>query len=126
MSLPVQINMLATTAGDKWHGIPTIGPVLIRENQDDPGTAPSFPLSRVRMQFRRNGQLGMTLDSNGSGDYPIQISNAATWLVHFPEIQPLPLGAGIWQTDVEFWEGTDTAPQTFYKATLIVAQDITR
>lgn len=124
--MPITIQLPPAVRGDKWHGIPTIGPVLVRENAEDPGTAPSFPLSRVRMQFRRNGVLGMTLDSDGSGDYPIQISNAATWLVHFPEIQPLPLDAGIWQTDVEFWEGTDTAPQTFYKASLTVTQDITR
>jgi hypothetical protein len=118
--MPVNAPLQPTVRGDKWQGIAAIGPVLIN------GLQPTFPLARIRAQFRRNGQLGMTLDSNGSGDYPIVISNADTWFAHVPEIQPLPLDAGTWQWDMEFWAVGDAAPVTYYAGTLSVTNDITR
>ena len=117
----ITIQLEPAVRGDKWQGIPAIGPVLIN------GVAPTFPLSRLRMQFRKAGKLGMTLDSvPGEGIYPIQISNAATWLAHIPVVQPLPLDAGDWEWDLEFYAGTDTAPLTLYKGVLSVTQDQTR
>jgi hypothetical protein len=118
-TLPIQIDLSPTTAGDKWQGIAAIGPVLIN------GAQPAFPLSRVKMQFRRGGRLGATFDSEPGG-LPIAISNATTWLAHIPESQPLPLEAGVWQWDLEFWQGTDAAPLTFYRGTLTVMPETTK
>ena len=118
---PITINLEPAVRGDKWQGIPTIGPVLVN------GVAPTLPLARIRMQFRKAGKLGMTLDTQpGEGIYPIQISNAATWFAHIPKVQPLPLESGDWEWDMEFYEGTDTAPLTFYEGVLVVKPDKTR
>jgi hypothetical protein len=119
-TLPIQIDLAATTAGDKWQGIAAIGPVLIN------GLQPAFPLSRVKMQFRRGGRLGATFDSEPGDSYPITISNAETWLAHVPEVQPLPLEAGSWQWDMEFFTGSDTAPLTYYRGILTVLPEITK
>jgi hypothetical protein len=120
MSIPIQIDLAATTAGDKWQGIAAIGPVLINDAQ------PEFPLSRVKMQFRRGGKLGVTFDSESGDSLPIVISNATTWLAHVPEVQPLPLETGTWQWDMEFWQGDDAAPLTFYRGVLTVLPQITK
>lgn len=118
---PVTINLEPAVRGDKWQGIHTIGPILVNDAQ------PTFPLSRVQMQFRKGGALGMTLDSQpGAGIHPIIIANAATWFVQIPAVQPLPLSPGDWQWDIQFWEGADTAPQTFYRGRLSVEPDVTR
>lgn len=118
---PVTITLDPAVRGDKWQGIAAIGPVLMDAAQ------PTFPLARIRMQFRRAGRLGMTLDSDGGdGVYPITISNATTWLAHIPEVQPLPLDAGTWEWDMEFYAGEDTAPLTLYAGSLTVTPDATR
>lgn len=40
------INLEDHKRGDKWYGVPKIGPILINEEQ------PSLPLSRIRMGFQ--------------------------------------------------------------------------
>lgn len=119
--MPVTINLSSVVRGDKWQGIPSIGPILVN------GLQPSDILSRIRIQFRKNGVLGMTLDSESSVDRTglIVISNATTWLAHIPALQPLPLEAGDWKWDAEFYAGTDTAPLTYYKGVLTVTGDET-
>jgi hypothetical protein len=118
---PVFIQLQPAVHGDKWQGIAAIGPILINDSQ------PAFPLSRIRMQFRQAGKLGMTLDSEpGAGVYPIEISDDTTWLAHIPEVQPLPLGIGRWEWDMEFWAGDDAAPLTLYYGTLRVTNDQTK
>jgi hypothetical protein len=119
-AIPIQIDLSPTTAGDKWHGIASIGPVIIDDAQ------PALPLTRVKMQFRRNGRLGATFDSKLGNSFSIVISNATTWLAHIPESQPLPLEAGVWQWDMEFWAGTDAAPLTFYRGPLTVMPETTK
>lgn len=115
------ITLQPAIRGDKWQGIAAIGPVLIS------GAPPAFPLTRIRMQFRRFGRVGMTFDTvPGENSYPIQISNPATWLAHIPEVSPLPLEVGGWTWDMEFWQGSDAAPQTLYAGTLTVLADQTR
>lgn len=118
--MAVKINLAPVKRGDKWRGVPTIGPVLVN------GIVPSFPLARVRAQFKRSGQLGMTLDSNGNGDHPIVIHTPETWFASIPPIQPLPLGAGSWEWDMEFYAEGDTAPETYYYGVLEVITDVTR
>jgi hypothetical protein len=121
MSIPIPIELSPTTAGDKWQGIASIGPVLVND------LTPAEPLARIRMQFRRLGELGTTFDSEpGDNTFPIVISNAATWLAHIPEVQPLPLAAGEWKWDMEFWAGDDAAPLTFYRGVLDVQNEITQ
>ena len=121
MAIPVNITLADAKRGDRWQGISSIGPVLVN------GAAPATPLTRVRIQFRKSGKLGITLDSEESeGVHPIEISDAETWLIHIPEIQPLPLSPGLWDWDAEFYEGDDVAPQTFYEGTMLVVEDITK
>ena len=116
--IPVTIELQPAKHGDKWQGIVSIGPVLFN------GQQPTFPLSRLRLQFWKDGELGMTLDSNVAGrDGPVVISNATTWLAHIPALQPLPLTVGNWEWTAEFYEGNDTAPQTYYDGVLTVTND---
>jgi hypothetical protein len=120
-SNPVEAELAHLTAGDRWQGIAAIGPVLI-----DGGT-PASPLARVRMQFRRGGRLGAALDSEPGGDFPIVISNAATWSAHVPPSGgTLPLETGSWQWDAEFWQGDDLAPLTLYRGIMVIGPKITR
>ena len=117
---PVEAVIAGITQGDRWQGIAAIGPVLI-----DGGT-PASPLARVRMQFRRGGKLGVTLDSQ-SGDFQIIISNPETWLASIPPNgRSLPLETGSWQWDAEFWQGDDLAPVTLYKGTMVIGPKVTR
>lgn len=119
--MSIRVKLEPAKRGDKWQGIPTIGPVTVN------GSPPTFPLSRIRAHFRKSGVVGMMLDSHGeAGSHSIIITNADTWLAHVPEIQPLPLDSGDWEWDMEFWEGNDTAPQTFYSGTLRVTNDVTK
>lgn len=101
--------------GDKWGG-DSIGPVTFD------GANPTFPLARVRIEFTRNGSLGMVLDSNGTGDYPISIADAATWFVYLPTIQPIPLDAGIWKGLVRFYDTDSTSPETLAYGDLIISK----
>jgi hypothetical protein len=120
-NLPIKVDLEPAVRGDKWQGVASIGPVLINDEQ------PTFPLARIRVQFRRAGKLGMTLDSApADGEFPITISNAETWFAYVPEIQPLPLDAGDWEWDMEFWADGDDAPLTFYYGVLKVTTDQTR
>jgi hypothetical protein len=119
---PATITLPDAIAGDRWHGIASIGPVLIS------GSQPTFPLERVRMQFKRGRVVGMTLDSAESPDRDaeILISNADTWLVHIPEIKPLQLSPGRWEWDTEFYSSdSPEAPLTLYRGTLVVSKDTT-
>jgi hypothetical protein len=118
---PITINLEPAVRGDKWQGVAAIGPIIVN------GVAPTLPLARIRMQFRKSENPGMTFDTeSGEGVHPIQILNAATWFAQIPEVQPLPLGAGDWAWDMEFWAEGDTAPLTFYKGILRVLLDATR
>jgi hypothetical protein len=121
---PVTITLDDAIAGDRWHGIASIGPVLFS------GSQPTFPLARVRMQFRRGGRVaGLTLDSEPSPDRDAQISisSAETWLVHLPELKPLPLPPGLWEWDLEFYPSdSPDAPMTLFQGVLHVKKDTTR
>jgi hypothetical protein len=117
---PVEAELAHLTFGDRWQGIAAIGPVIID------GSQPAAPLARVRMQFRRGGRLGATFDSEPGG-LPIVISNAATWSAHVPPNGgTLPLEAGAWQWDAEFWAEGDTAPLTLYRGSITIGWKITR
>ena len=120
-SNPVEAELAHLTQGDRWQGIAAIGPVIID------GSQPASPLSRIRLQFRRGGRLGVSLDSESGGDFPIVISNATTWAAHVsPNGRTLPLEAGSWQWDAEFWAEGDTAPVTLYRGTITIGPKITR
>jgi hypothetical protein len=117
----VEIPLNDHRRGDKWPGIPSIGPVLIN------GAQPDDPLARVRMQFRHTTGARFRLDSDASADRdaPIVIDDAAAWEASVPEVASFLPRAGSWSWDMEFYETGDTAPLTLYKGTLVVHPDIT-
>jgi hypothetical protein len=121
MSIPVNIDLSSHKRGDLWEGITAIGPVLIN------GLQPTEALSRVRMHFvKRKDVFTLDSDSIKLPDAPITISNATTWEVVVPEVQKFIPTAGIWAWDMEFYSGSNTAPQTFYSGTITVIDDITK
>jgi hypothetical protein len=111
--MAAEITFSPAFVGDKWGG-QSIGPVTID------GAQPTFPLARVRIEFTRNGLAGMTLDSDGSGDYLISIADADTWFFYLPTIEPIPLGAGIWKGIVRFYDTDSTSPKTLLYGDLII------
>ena len=121
MSIPVDIALFDHKRGDLWEGIPTIGPVLINSAQ------PVDELTRVRMHFtKRKSTFKLDSDSTEEPDAPITISNAVTWEATIPEVQEFIPCAGDWSWDMEFYSGSNTAPQTFYSGTITVIDDITK
>lgn len=115
----VTINLPDHKLHDIWPlGLFTIGPVLIDEAQ------PTDQLTRIRMGFKQ-GSRRFTLDSEAGGDGLITIDDAATWEAHIDQLQEFLPKAGAWEWDMEFYSGTNTAPQTWYKGTLTVHQDVT-
>jgi hypothetical protein len=120
--IPVEISLDPHTEGDKWPGILKIGPVLVN------GEAPAEKLARVRMHFRdADGNLAYRLDSEEEqGDGPILIEDEDTWEAAIPEVAVFPLKAGDHSWDMEFYEGEDETPLTFYNGTLTVLPDVTK
>lgn len=115
----VTIDLSDHKRGDKWPGIPSIGPVLIN------GAQPASALARIRAQFRRGAQV-FTLDSNGTGDALITILDAATWEATVPAIAQFLPTAGIWAWDMEFYATGEATPLTLYKGSIGVLDDITK
>lgn len=117
----VKIDLPDHKRGDKWPGIPAIGPVIIN------GSQPAQQLVRVRMQFRK-GSAVYTLDSDHSTtpDAPVTITNATTWAASIPAVQAFLPTAGLWTWDMEFYQAGDTAPLTLYRGTITVHNDTTR
>lgn len=111
--MAAQITFESAFVGDKWGG-QSIGPVTVD------GIAPTFALDRVTIEFKRHGVVGMTLDSDGSGDYLITIASAATWFFYLPTIQPIPLGAGIWNAYVRLYDTNSESPETLLYGDLII------
>lgn len=122
MSTPVQIPLDSHYRGDKWVGIPVIGPVVVN------GVTPSGALSRIRMHLVHptGAVFRMDSDAGEDPDAPIVIDDSATWEAHVPEVQNFVQLAGQWKWDMEFYEGSDTSPQTLYFGSLNVRSDITR
>jgi hypothetical protein len=106
--------------GDKWVGIPSIGPVTINEAQ------PSLELVRVRMQFRKGSSV-YKLDTDVSDrDAPITIVDSTTWEVTVPEVDDGFLQTkGCWEWDMEFWEDGKNAPITLFKGDIEIHEDVT-
>ena len=118
---PVEAVIAGITQGDRWQGIAAIGPVIID------GSQPASPLSRIRLQFRRGGRLGVSLDSQPGGSFTIVISNAESWSANIPPNGgSLPLETGTWQWDAEFWGEGDAAPLTLYRGTVVIGPKVTR
>lgn len=118
----VEISLADHKRGDKWPGIPTIGPILVN------GSQPATTLDRIRAQFVHPSGLVYTLDSevDPAPDAEITITNAVTWAATVPEVQDFLQLSGDWQWDMEFWETGDDSPVTFYKGTITVHDDITK
>lgn len=108
--------------GDKWVGIPVIGPILIN------GSTPEATLSRIRMHFLHPSGLVFKLDSDSAAerDGPITISNATTWAALVPPVQSFLPVAGDWTWDMEFYATGDSNPLTLYKGTITVLADTSR
>lgn len=118
----VKVPLADHKRGDRWPGIPSIGPVVIN------GSQPAATLARIRMQFRHSTGSVFCLDSDAatSPDAPIVIDNATTWAAHVAEVQSfLPL-VGRWDWDMEFYETGSTGPLTLYRGQLTVHADITK
>ena len=118
----VNIDLADHKRGDKWPGIPVIGPVIINEAQ------PADTLARIRAQFVHSSGLVYTMDSDEAEnpDHAITIDDAVTWEAHVAESMDfLPL-AGDWSWDMEFYAGTDTAPITLYSGIITVCDDVTK
>ncbi len=117
----VTIPLPDTKRGDKWPGVPTIGPILIN------GAQPTAELARIRMTFRK-GKSTFTLDSDPAAtpDAPIVISNATTWAANIPAVQSFLPEAGSWSWDMEFFSAGDSNPLTFYQGVIIVHPDVPR
>lgn len=111
--MPASFTLTPAVVGDKWGG-QAIGPVM------NNGVLPTFPLARVRFEFFRRCEVGMVLDSDGSGDYLIDIASPATWFFYLPEIQPIPLADGGWNWSAKFYEEGATSPQTLIYGVLTV------
>ena len=122
MSYPVKISLDSHVRGDRWPGIPTIGPVTIN------GVQPSSALTRIRAQFRSPRRGVFTLDSDdvGDRDAPIIIGNATTWEASVPEVVDFLPEVGDWSWDMEFYQAGFDGPRTFYHGILTVTPDITR
>ena len=118
----VKVDIPAVERGDKWHGIASIGPILIN------GATPVDSLVRVRMHFAQGKRNLFRLDSDASTtpDAPIVIDDAAAWTAHVPEVGAfLPL-AGSWEWDMELYGAGWSGPLTLYYGTLSVTQDVTK
>jgi hypothetical protein len=118
----VEIKLPAHKRGDKWAGIPTIGPVLINNEQ------PAANLARIRMHFRHKSGTTFRLDSDGgqAPDAPVVINNASTWAAQIPPVAEFLAKPGSWSWDMEFYATGDTSPLTLYKGTLVVEDDVTK
>lgn len=122
MDYTVEIELQDHKRGDRWQGIPSIGPVLINDAQ------PAETLARVRMHFFIHTGTRFTLDSEASAnpDAPITITDPATWEVVVPPVEKFLLLDGEWEWDMEFWKAGENAPLTLYKGALVVHQDIAK
>ena len=106
-----RITLEGHVLGDKWQGIPVIGPILVNAAQ------PAVTLARVVMTLIQTGATTVTLDSDISG---ITISNATTWEVTIPQLQTFVTTAGDWDWNIQFYSTGDTNPQTYYYGVLKV------
>ena len=113
----VIISLADHKKGDRWVGIPSIGPVTIN------GSQPSNALTRIRMHFKHTKGMLFKLDSN---DGEIIIDDADTWEASIPEIEDFLPNNGEWSWDMEFYEENKTNPLTLYKGTITVHPDITQ
>lgn len=107
--------------GDRWPGIPVIGPVLIN------GFQPEDELARVRMHFVRPGRT-FRCDSTISSktNAPIIITNGVTWEAVVPPVEKFLSVNGDWAWDMEFYAADNESPLTLYKGVLKVFYDVTR
>jgi hypothetical protein len=121
MSAPTLIEFSPAITGDRWQPLASMGIQI-------GGVAPTFPLLRVRMQFRLAGVLGMTLDSEDvpDRDFTIIISSSENWLIHFPVVAPLPLTPGRWDWHMRFFSTeSPNEPITYFMGGLIVQKSPT-
>ncbi len=118
----VNIDLEDAKRGDKWVGIPVIGPILIN------GSMPTAALARIRMWFTHPDGAVFKLDSDTdqAPDAPITITDEDTWEAVVPEVQSFLPISGDWTWDMEFYATGDTDPLTLYKGVITVNSDITR
>lgn len=120
----VEIPLPDHKRGDRWPGIPVIGPVLVN------GSTPSEALARVVMTLKLKQPSGRPekvykLDSDATDrDAPITIDNAATWAASVPPVQEFVDEAGEWFWDMAFYDAVNSGPLTFYKGILKVNPDV--
>jgi hypothetical protein len=113
------VTLPDTIRGDRWLGIPAIGPVLIG------GVQPTNALTRMRFQFERLGE-SYVIDSDESTnpDAPVVIDDDETWEAHIPEVDDFLPSSGKWSWDAEFYEVGSTSPLTLLRGTIVVNDDI--
>lgn len=126
----VEIELPAHKRGDEWIGIALIGPVIVN------GSTPAETLARVVMTLERIAPAVVNgvpvepdrfiLDSvaGDAVDAPIVIDNATTWQARIPAVPDFVQKAGDWKWDISFYRTDKTSPQTFYKGTLHVYDDV--
>lgn len=120
-SYTISFDLPDYKVGDRWPGVPVIGPITIN------GVQPENALTRIRMHFVHPSGRRYRLDSDAGAerDAPITITNATTWQAQIPEIQNfLPLDE-TWSWDMEFYEEGNTGPLTFYEGSINVTPSIT-
>lgn len=109
--------------GDKWVGIPVIGPVTFN------GETPDAPLARIRMHFVHadtGAVYKLDSDATAERDGIATVVDAETWVASIPEQQSFLPFAGLWSWDIELYKTGDAAPLTPYKGPITVNSDITR
>jgi hypothetical protein len=118
----VNIDLDYHKRGDRWNGIPIIGPILVN------GVTPTGALTGIRMQFKNNKGSVFRLhsDTGQLPDAPISIDSGDTWVASVPEVENFVPVAGDWDWDMEFYESGKAGPLTFYKGILTVLEDVTR
>ena len=109
---PPLVLLYNTRCGDTWRGIPTVGPVTVREGDSDVYVPPSANLVSVKCFLTREGAKSPSLRMRSNPtpgddtDAVITIQDAHTWEFTLPAIapglwHPTPLPPGVYLGDIE-------------------------
>ena len=95
---PAPIILPDHTRGDTWLGIPTIGPIGVTDGGDAYQVPVGAPIVAAKLHFIKVGDTvpAIAFETDGSGDAPIVIQDAANWELSVPPVAPadFPLSVG--------------------------------
>lgn len=132
MTYTQNIDLPTARVGDAYLGFGGFAGILIRpaveEGETATPVAPSDPLTRVRMQFRRGCQVfALDTDPAANPDHLMTITDAAAWVVESTIIKDfLPL-FGNWEWDAEFFSAYFGGGScTLFSGVLMVDRQVSR